>query len=117
MKISRLKDFAVGKMLQLYLHNMSKVSLTRRQHMLLSLCLAAIKTAQRCCLFRRKLITDVCRKNTIKHLFFSRPLHGSSQGYDSNFIQLLKFHGTDDVQMTERIERKNPRRETIFQEV
>ena len=25
------------------------------------------------------------------------PLHGSSQGDDSNFIQLLKLHGTDDV--------------------
>ena len=35
------------------------------------------------------------------------PLRGSSQGDDSNFIQLLKFRGTDDVRMTEWIERKS----------
>ena len=35
------------------------------------------------------------------------PLCGSSQGDDSNFIQLLKLRGTDDVRMTEWIERKS----------
>lgn len=30
-----------------------------------------------------------------------------SQGCDSNFIQLLKLCGTDDVRMTEWIERKS----------
>ena len=29
------------------------------------------------------------------------PLRGSGQGDDSNFIQLLKFCGTDDVRMIE----------------
>ena len=34
-------------------------------------------------------------------------LSGSSQGDDSNFIELLKLCGTDDVRMTEWIERKS----------
>ena len=34
------------------------------------------------------------------------PLRGSSQGDDGNFIQLLKLRGTDDVRMTEWMERK-----------
>ena len=34
------------------------------------------------------------------------PLCGSRQGDDSNFIQLLKLRGTDDVRMTEWIEQK-----------
>ena len=35
------------------------------------------------------------------------PLRGSSQGDDSNFIQLLKLRGTDDVRLAEWIQRKS----------
>ena len=114
MRLSRLEDLAIGKMQWLRSQDTSKVSLTRKQRTLLSLYLAAYKDcAEMLSSQHAKEKADswhMLYKILSNVRFLARqglPLRGSGQGDEGNFIQLLKLRGTDDLRMTEWVERKS----------